>query len=55
MATDRVAELHEARELLHEVTEDCIIGNDKESEKDNDIDSEVDGGNDLMISDGQHY
>ena len=51
MATDHVAELHEARELLHEDTEDCIIGNDEESEED-DVDSEVDNDDDLMISNG---
>jgi len=32
--------------------EDCIIGNDEDSEEDDDIDSEVDDGDDLMISDG---
>jgi len=52
MVTDHVVELHEARELLCEDSEDCIIGNNEESEEDNDIDSEVDDGNDLMISDG---
>jgi len=52
MATDHVVELHEARELLCEDSEDCIIGNNEENEEDDDIDSEVDDGNDLMISDG---
>jgi len=51
MATDHVAELHEARELLCEDSEGCIIGNNKKSEEDA-IDSEVDDGDDLMISDG---
>jgi len=52
MATDHVVELHEARELLCEDSKDCIIGNDEKSEEDDDIDSEVDDGDDLMISDG---
>ena len=51
MTTDHVVELYEPRELLREDTEDCIIGNDEESEE-GDIDSEVDDDDDLMISDG---
>jgi len=45
--TNYVAGLHEARKLLHK---DCVIGNNEESEEDDDIDSEVDNGDDLMIS-----
>jgi len=46
------SELHEASELLCEDSEDCIIGNNEESEENDDIDSEVDDGDDLKISDG---
>jgi len=53
MATDHVVELHEARELLRKDTEVCIIGNNKESE-DDDSGSEVDDGDNLMISDGRN-